>query len=286
MSDMSFTQGISRVLSLAWYHGFVRRPLWRRCFMRSVFGSRDHTVRLLGSELCVNALQENGYFLASQLSGFSAFVRDESPVLLNLAFLLAYSDAFLDIGANIGTYSSILSRLRSIRPDLDVHAFEVDPDTAKRLKANSDRYSFRVHQAGVSDHTGKATFMHGSVSHLTSVATSTDLGNSIQTFETSIVDLDSFDWDYSRLVLKIDVEGSEYEVLTGAKRLFAEDRILAVYLDSGYGKPDEIHAFLTAKGFKMLEGRTLQPASSNGGVLALNERKLMAITKALSGLNP
>ena len=74
------------------------------------------------------------------------------------------------------------------------------------------------------------------------------------------------------LVMKIDVEGQELEVLMGSEKLFSQDRVRAIYLD-GCNNAEEVRCFLTARGFYLLDGRTLMEATeSTFSLLALKKR--------------
>ena len=68
--------------------------------------------------------------------------------------------------------------------------------------------------------------------------------------------LDHFDIEGGEIVLKIDVEGHEYNVLQGAEQLFKQRRIKAVYID-GYDNK-QILPFLKGYGFNFVDAHTLQ----------------------------
>ena len=60
------------------------------------------------------------------------------------------------------------------------------------------------------------------------------------------------------MVMKIDVEGQEWEVLSGSSVFFEANRVKAVYVD-GY-KDSNVREFLRGYGFEFLNGRTLEAA--------------------------
>ena len=101
-------------------------------------------------------------------------------------------------------------------------------------------------------------FVGGAVSH---VFTSVDHANqyNIRSEQTTVPcrRLDEMGMIGDSLVLKIDVEGQEREVLDGAKKLFEEGRVKAVYLD-GF-KDATISDLLRGYGFILLDGHTLEP---------------------------
>ena len=206
--------------------------------MRLLFGTGGATIDLGGAQLNVDRLRENGYYLADKLSDCSAFLRDEIPVLLTLSALLGRADAFVDVGANIGVYSSIFSRIKLLNPELNIHSFEVDPETRSRLMLNAQRHGFQVHPTGVSDKPGKVTFHRGSVSHLTSMSAVPPAQQDSDCFEASMVRLDEMGWNYQRIVMKIDVEGFDHLVLRRRRRLVPQQSGLGGLSGLGLRQPE------------------------------------------------
>ena len=114
---------------------FLKKPLLRRALTRIVAGNREENVTLLFSEYRVHTVREHGLFRAAHLAGSCSLFRDELPVLVHLAGILQDGDTFLDIGANIGVFAVSIVRFCTVYPKLRVYAFEPNPDTAQRLKA-------------------------------------------------------------------------------------------------------------------------------------------------------
>src|SRR5262249_30646456 len=146
---------------------FIKQPRLRRAVTRLISGRQDRDVDLAGSWLTVNSERENGYIRAAKFTAASSLLRDEIPVLINLAYYVAKCDAFVDIGANVGVYAAILSRLTQVKPGFRVYAFEVDPETYQRLRANSQRHGFTAYNVGILDAGGEKEFVRGAVSHVT-----------------------------------------------------------------------------------------------------------------------
>jgi len=125
----------------------------------------------------------------------------------------------LDVGANLGFFSLLASRLAG--PCGKVVAVEALPDNAEALRANcalNDASNVTVLEAAASDGDGRGAFLHveeGSWSHLA------DRGWHRGTVEQIEVELTTVDGLIDRGflaapdVVKIDVEGSEAAVLDG-----------------------------------------------------------------------
>ena len=228
-------------------------------------------IRLLGVDFKVNSLRENGYLRASKISRHSSLIRDEYPVMIALSNIITDNCAFLDIGANIGIYSSIFSRFKNFYNTFEVIAFEVHPDTYTRLELNGIKFGFKTYNCGIGDISECAVFVGGAVSHVT---TRDNLANSynisVEKFSANIKPLSEFELP-ERLIIKIDVEGQEMAVLTGAKKFFDSGRVICVYLD-GYSDRS-CWDFLANYGYDFFDGKTLQPADpTTFSLLALKQR--------------
>jgi FkbM family methyltransferase len=221
-----------------------------------VAGDRELEVRLIGDTFQVHSIAEFGFVRAARLAESSSILRDELPVLLNLANLFRDGDVFIDVGANIGLYSKLLSRLQTFCPRLRVVAFEPHPVTFQRLKENLRTTSAEVHCIALSGSTSRLQFFEGPASAVFSTEKSPfSSQNRPVWIETKR--LDEISLPDGPIVLKIDVEGHEFEVLRGATGLFETRRIAVVFLD-GFGEAS-IPGFLVDLGFILFDASTLRP---------------------------
>jgi FkbM family methyltransferase len=155
------------------------------------------------------------------------------PSLLAEVLISARDGLFFDIGANTGLYS-LLSK--SVCPKRGVYAFEPFPPVLKILTSNIALNKFAadivVVDAAASDETGAAelfipTQEHGLVESSASLsATFKSQHSEIVTVKT--VRLDDYYHQAGLVgpvtVMKIDVEGAEERVLSGAAELMARDK--------------------------------------------------------------
>jgi FkbM family methyltransferase len=238
------------------YQLVLSRPRFRLWLSKLIAGDRELEVRFIGDTFRVHSVAEFGLVRASRLAESSSLLRDELPVLLNLANLFRDGDVFVDVGANVGLYSKLLSRLQSFHPRLRVVAFEPHPLTFQRLKENLRTTSAEVHCIALSGSTKRLQFFEGSASAVFSAEKSPfSLRNRPVWIQTKR--LDEISLPDGPLVLKIDVEGHEFEILRGAAGLFAQRRIAVVFLD-GFGE-SSIPRFLTDFGFVLFDAPTLRP---------------------------
>lgn len=163
--------------------------------------------------------------------------------------LLAPGDLFLDIGANVGSYTVLAAGAAGV----NVIAVEPIPSTFSTLEMNIalNRIGHLVEArcVGVSDKTGLLRFTSGqdSVNH---VAMESELGEAI---EVPVLTVDELCPSRVPSVIKIDVEGHEQSVLAGASKTLRSPSLMAVVMETNgsgarYGVSDEA-LFDTMKGY-------------------------------------
>lgn len=239
---------------------FLKQPAVRRFITRLFNGSREEKVTLLAQDYQVHTVREHGFFRASKIARTCSLFRDEAPVLVHLAGLLSEGDTFLDIGANVGIFATNMASFRSIYPGLKIYAFEPNRDTASRLRANAEPLGVKVFAIALSNRRGILEFVDGAVSNVfTTVANASSYAIPRERSSCECRRLDDLPIAGNSLVMKIDVEGQEWEVLDGSLSYFQAGRVKAVYLDN-YKDP-RVRGFLDYYGFRYLNGRTLAPAT-------------------------
>lgn len=236
---------------------YVKKPLLREAVTRAVTPDRDEDVVLFQRRVRINSIRENGYRRAARQARTLSLYRDEASALQHLMLFTRPRMTFVDVGANIGIYSVMMSGISRIYPDFDVVAFEVQPDTHGRLAVNAARHGFTSHNIGLGAEAGRATFVDGAVSHVTTTADRANAYNIPgRRFDAEIRRLDSYAFD-KPIFLKIDVEGQELEVLQGASALFDRGGIDAVYVEGTSDRRHAVAAWLADRGFLTVNGRTL-----------------------------
>lgn len=237
----------------------IKKPRFRELITKIIYGSSNTNVNIFGNNLIINKLKENGYFRASKKIKNSSLLEDEMPVIMTLLSLMRNNGCFVDVGANIGLFSSIFAQKAKMFKKFQVIAFEVNPETFKRTKANADKNGFKAFNIGISNTEKKLKFVEGAVSHVTTIEEKTN-NYSIKErqFTALCKPLDNILCKEKNILLKIDVEGQEREVLQGAKHLIRRGAIKAIYID-GYDDPSVWETL--EKEFLLLDGRTLEAAN-------------------------
>lgn len=163
----------------------------------------------------------------------------------DMGFLLHFlrvEDLFVDVGANIGSYTILAAAV------CGASALSIEPDeqTADNLRINLDINSVGGHVevcvCALGDHTGAIRFTVGldTVNH---VATADDM----RTREVPMRRLDDIIADRSPHLLKMDVEGYEAQVIAGAIETLHRESLLAIITE---GSGADVRGPIEAAGFQ------------------------------------
>jgi FkbM family methyltransferase len=177
----------------------------------------------------------------------------ELPVCELLWRLAEAGERVLDVGANIGVMTSLLSK--RVGESGRVLAFEAHPRVFQQLSRNVrfwNRSQIEISNRAISNHGGTVRISEGD-----------DFGTNegtarVEKDETCAkgLEVDSAQLDEVMPtgvsgVTKIDVEGHEVEVLTGAKTALAERRMRDIVFESGWGFPGAAHDLLVTYGYQV-----------------------------------
>jgi FkbM family methyltransferase len=170
-------------------------------------------------------------------------IRSGEPELAVLAGLVPRGGTAIDVGANQGIFAYALGEIAD-----RVVAFEPNPDYALFARWML-RGRAEVHALALSDQAGHATFTvpisdQGMALHFAGSLKPTHAQfTRFNTYEVEVRRLDDFGFTNVRFI-KADVEGSEREVLDGARATIARDRpvILLELLSGTHADPGAMTA--------------------------------------------
>lgn len=152
----------------------------------------------------------------------------ELPEMAFVLHVLRETDLFVDVGANIGSYSVLAGGAVGAR----VIAVEPVPETAKALAQNvalngiSDRC--RVRQVGIAKRNGQLRFT-SSLDTVNHVVEGDERGGVI---EVPVLTLDDMLQGEVPTLMKIDVEGYELAVLEGGLQTLMSPDLVAVIMET------------------------------------------------------
>jgi FkbM family methyltransferase len=144
---------------------------------------------------------------------------------------LSSGDVFWDVGANIGVFSLIAAKI--VGPNGSVFSFEPSPDVFLALQSNTiGDNSIKIFPYGIGNADGSASFVAQGMSagssfieEVTEMNRRYHPGEAIRQFSVTIKKLDTLLSDLRPpSLVKIDVEGFEFEVLKGSARLLSDIR--------------------------------------------------------------
>ncbi len=263
----------NRVSAFLLHHLVDRNPRFRLFLLNLFFPDREMDIHLFGSHLRVHARKEFGYLRAYKAAQGSTVFRDESGALATLALLLEPSDTFVDVGANVGLFSSIIGRVERVFPHTKFYAFEPNLDTVRRLRESLKGRNVHIFDCALSNQDGQLEFCEAAGSSsfgVKHISNRFQIQSRMQRVKVGM--LDDMGISGNSIVLKIDVESHEREVIEGATRLLASGRVKAVYVD-GYDDKS-LPRLLREMNFELFDGRTLEPGVPEYSLLALHRKHL------------
>lgn len=148
-----------------------------------------------------------------------------------LIHLIRDGDLFVDVGANIGSYTILAASVRHA----DVIAFEPDPGTHQLLmdniNANSIASKVKVIGRAVGAEEGEITFSTGldTMNHVVTTRSPSD-SKGLRTVQVTTLDHELE--GKQPVMMKIDVEGHEPSVIAGAAAVLANPSLLAVEIET------------------------------------------------------
>jgi FkbM family methyltransferase len=134
------------------------------------------------------------------------------------------NSSLVDVGANIGNHSLFFGGLFK-----KIYSFEPNPTTFELLKINTQNKNISSFNLGLGSKKEKLLLFESLENNGTS---SLNMDKSVHKGKAYTVDIDTLDnFDFSNelvSVIKIDVEGHEFEVLQGGKKLIDEMRPIII----------------------------------------------------------
>jgi FkbM family methyltransferase len=156
-------------------------------------------------------------------------------------------------------------------PDAEIFSFEPFPASYEQLKANTAAHSqLKAYNLALGNASGYATF-HVNASSQTNSLLQTDEGgaatwgenllNTVQTISVEAITIDDFvnrEQVACIDILKLDTQGTEYQIIEGAAQTIAANKIKLIYTEiitmptyEGQKSFDEVLQLLRNKGFSL-----------------------------------
>jgi len=209
----------------------------------------------------------------------------------DMSFLLHFlrpEDLFVDVGANVGSYTMLASGHAGCL----TKAFEPIPATYIRLRNNIAINDLKGKVLTYNIALGAERSIINFTSDLDTVNHAMVDGEHENYIQVNVEPLDKFKGDQTPILIKIDVEGYESEVLKGASITFVDEALKAIIIElngsgSKYGYNDsDIHQQLLKFGFLSYTydpfTRNLIPRNNFGDMNTIYVRDIEFVKKRLS----
>jgi len=250
----------------------LKNPRLRLKLQGWLYPHRTEFAQILGAGVFIDTQKELGYYRAARIVRSNIVTWQEAPKLLALMTQIRAGTTFVDCGANVGLWSAQVGRMSTILPDLQVLAFEANPDTFTRLQRTCEALpGVRCFNVALSDAPRTLDMVGGAASGVFGIHQSEfQIAGEVQKIQARPLD-DFLGEDLTDLVLKVDVEGHELEVVKGAAKALARGAVRAILIDGILeASRTELLALLTGHGFRLYDCDSLTPHVGDGDrVLAI-----------------
>lgn len=248
---MKYTQKSKKLINFLIYSfpTLISHPLWKiKRFSPLIRFLKLQLFFFLGEkELCLKWFDDLFLYLKkgdTGLTGNYYFGLHEFYDMGFLIHLIRKNELFIDVGANLGSYSQLASGLckgKSI-------AFEPVPTTFKRLneniKINHLNGKVQLRNLALNNEKGEKILFSIDKGPCNSIVNSSYQGKK-KHVEVSSLDVECCLED--PVLLKIDVEGYEENILKGAFKTLMKDSLLAIIIE---GQTKNVNNILSSFGFE------------------------------------
>jgi FkbM family methyltransferase len=187
--------------------------------------------RIASGPVTINFVNDAKLLVRPGMTGATGNIYTGLHEFEDMAFVLHVlrtSDLFVDVGANVGSYTILASAALGVK----TIAFEPIPTTYGHLVDNIDLNGVHdlvtAHNIGVGAERGELIFTSSldTVNHVLGAAES-----DIASTKIAVNTLDEMLGESRPTVIKIDVEGFETRVIDGAGKALSRDTLLAVVME-------------------------------------------------------
>jgi FkbM family methyltransferase len=235
------------------FRRLVKRSDFRRNPVKAMAKRVAWRLRWLGSSAPMELRMNGGFSIAAPHGAAGALIyylgNSEPESAAFIGNFLKPGMVFFDVGAHIGEYTLIASRV--VGPAGAIHAFEAQPDTFALLQRNcaaNATQNVTLNSSAVCEREGGVEFDVCKEPSMSSMAAAGKLERSLARIRVPGVTLDAYCQTHGvwPSLLKIDVEGAELLVLRGAESLLSRpagrapaiifECLTSTYARFGYGQ--------------------------------------------------
>jgi FkbM family methyltransferase len=210
----------------------ARHPVNRHRKLKAVleYGFIQTAARLVPGDICVEFPNHTRLLVSPRMKGAAHYIAPRLCEFEEMAFVMHFlrpGELFVDVGANVGAFTILAAGVAGAK----VRAFEPNPDTFEMLERNvrlnglQERVTPVRAAVGQSEGTIQLTTDLGTENHVTTGATAKNSAT------VKMVTLDKELSEAAPDLLKVDTEGFETEVFSGATNLLQRPQLRAMIVE-------------------------------------------------------
>lgn len=163
------------------------------------------------------------------------------------------NDVIFDVGSNVGSFTHLVSK-HNKNIYLNFHTFEPNKDINFKIK--NKKHTLKQSKSAINLKHKKVKFYKSSISSQSSIKKDNNLiGKTIESYDVQSTTLDKY-CEINNIshisLLKIDVEGSELDVLMSAKKLIENGDIKLIKIEINKNNLFQIFLFLNQNQYELL----------------------------------
>jgi FkbM family methyltransferase len=212
----------------------ARHPVNHRRKLMAVleYGFIQTAARLVPGDICVEFPNHTRLLVSPRMKGAAHYIAPRLCEFEEMAFVMHFlrpGELFVDVGANVGAFTVLAAGVAGA----EVRAFEPNPGTFEMLERNirlnglQERVNPVRAAAGQSEGTIQLTTDLGTENHVTTGAPAKNSAT------VKMIALDKELSEAAPDLLKVDTEGFETEVFSGATNLLRRPRLRAMIVERG-----------------------------------------------------
>jgi len=226
-------QRVRQVLAGSW----LGRLLHRTGLGKPVLARYERAVLRDGKHVLIARNQRFTFAIHDrmEITRVDMFVRSEGELMGRILGSIRPEDVVFDVGANIGMVSVVVAA-STREMGVTVHAFEPNPETARRARRNADLNrcdNISVHNLALGRESGFAKLYTRSGGSRGTDSMIPSGESRARSLDVAVEQGDELveRLEVSPAVIKIDVEGAEMDVLLGLKRLIGEGGVRELFVE-------------------------------------------------------
>jgi FkbM family methyltransferase len=227
-----FMNPVTKILGAL--RAIARHPVNHRRKLMAVleYGFIQTAARLVPGDICVEFPNHTCLLISPRMKGAAHFIAPRLCEFEEMAFVMHFlrpGELFVDVGANVGAFTVLAAGVAGAK----VRAFEPNPDTFEMLVRNVRLNGLQERVKPVRAAVGQS---EGTIQMTTDLGTENHVMPGTAAKNSATVKMIALDKELSEAapdLMKVDTEGFETGVFSGATNLLRQPRLRAMIVERG-----------------------------------------------------